>query len=180
MKEIYNYDYLSVSVKTDSENEMVARYGVFGWELVGRFDDKKFSDIAVIDFRRPHAIANKDRLQYLQVGMETAVNNLSKYKQNKHGFSLALGISCGVFSCALLAGGIMLIILSALWSIVIGCLMNVVAIVLVVVVLVVLKKLIPKENLRYDTVFEKIQSELLVIEKEAVALVGESNGRKDD
>lgn len=48
MKDINKYDYLSVSVKTDSEDEMVTRYGVFGWELIERFDDKQFFDIAVI------------------------------------------------------------------------------------------------------------------------------------
>lgn len=176
MKDINKYDYLSVSVKTDSEEEMIARYKTFGWELIEQFDDKQFSDIAVINFRRAHAILNKDRLQYLQVGMETAVNNLSKYKQNKHSFSLALGLSLGVFDCALLSGGIVLIVLSALWSIIIGCLMTVIAIVVFVGTLTALKKIIPKENLRYDGVTEKTHRELSLIEKEAAELVGENNG----
>lgn len=176
MKEINKYDYLSVSVKTDSEDEMITRYGAFGWELIERADDKRYSDIAVINLRRSHTIPNKDRLQYLQVGMETAVNNISKYKQNKHAFSLALGLSIGLFDCALLSGGIVLIVLSALWSIIVGCLMTVTAIVVFASILTALKKLIPKENLRYDSVTERTRTELALIEKEATELVGKNNG----
>lgn len=176
MKDNNKYDYLSVSVKTDSEGEMIARYGVFAWELIERFEDKQFFDMAVIRFRRLHSLPNKDRLKYLQVGMEVAVNNLSKYKQNKHACSRAVGLTLGVFGCALLAGGIVLIVLSALWSIIAGCLMTVIAIVLFVVMSTALKKLIPKEKLRYDSVKEKTLMELSLIEKEATVLVEKSNG----
>lgn len=180
MKDINKYDYLSVSVKKDREEEMVARYKTFGWEIIERFDDKQFSDIAVINFRRAHAILNKDRLQYLQVSMETAVNDLSKYKQNKHAFSLTLCLSLGVFDCALLTGGIVLIVFSALWSIIIGCSMLVLAIVVFAYIFIAYKKLIPKENLRYDSVTEKTHRELSLIEKEATELVGKNNGQEND
>lgn len=176
MKDINRYDYLFVSVKTDSEEEMVARYKKFGWELTKRSDDKHFSDIAVINLRRPHAILNKDRLQYLQVGMETAVNDLSKYKQKKHAFSLALGITLGVFACAMLAGGIVLIVLSYLWSLIIGYSLAVLATMTLVVMPLVLKRIISKENLRYDIVVEKTRQELSLIEKEAAELIGDNNG----
>lgn len=181
MKDINKYDYLSVSVKTDSEDEMVTRYGAFGWELIERFDDKQFFDIAVIYFRRPRSVPNKDRLQYLQVGMETAVNNLSKYRQNKHAFSLAFGLTLGVFGCALLAVGIVLIVLSALWSIITGGLMMAIAIVLFVIICTSLKKITTKENSRYDELTEATRRELFSIEKEATEIVGkhivgENNG----
>lgn len=72
MNDINKYEHLSVSAKIDSDDEMITRYGVFEWELIERLDDKRFSNIALIDFRRLHTILNKDRLQYLQVNMETA------------------------------------------------------------------------------------------------------------
>lgn len=176
MNDINKYDYLSVSVKIDSEAEMVTRYGVFGWELIERLDDKRFSNIALINFRRLHTILNKDRLQYLQVNMETAVNNFAKYKQNKHAFSLALGLSLGVFGCALLIGGIALIVLLTLWSIIIGCLMTLCAVVVFVGMSIALRIILPKENLRYDIVRDTIQKELSLIEKEATELVGKNHG----
>lgn len=171
MKDISNYDYLSVSVKTDIEEEMVSRYEKFGWEKIQRTDHKRFSDIAEITFRRAHKIPDKDRLQYLQVRMETAVNNLAKCGRDKHAGSVCFGLSFGLFGGALVAGGIVLLaLLSALWPFVAGAGLILAGIGVLTATAVTLTRLVPKENARFDRLSLETQKELRSIDAEAAAL----------
>lgn len=172
MKDFKNYDYLSVSVKTDSEKEMISRYGAFGWEVLDRADDSQYSNISVVNFRRPHAMPNKDRLQYLQVAMETIVNNWAKSKSKKHALSCGLGLSSFIIGGGLIAGGVALaVLISALWAyLVAGC--SVLAgICLFIAATVTLIRLIPKENARFDKLSDETQKQLLSIDAEAAELI---------
>ncbi len=109
VKDYKNFDYFSVSLKRDKERQMVRSYLAFGWEVVERGEDKRFSDYITYTFRRPHKIANKDRLQYLQVKMEKSINLLAKLKRRRHSVSAISGITLLVVAALLIAGGITLL-----------------------------------------------------------------------
>lgn len=100
-----NFDTLCVAVKTARLDEIEARYRCFSWEESERREDSQYDDVTLLSFRRPHKIPHKDRLQFLQVGMETELNALSRAERGKYARSTAAGLTCGPLSLAVLAGG---------------------------------------------------------------------------
>ena len=81
----YNeYDHLRLTVKKDKVNEVVSAYNAFLFEEVERGEDKRYSDVFHLDLKRPHKIPNKDKLQYLQVQYEWAINKRAKAENEKH------------------------------------------------------------------------------------------------
>ncbi len=79
-----NYDYLSVSVKSDQLERILTCYRALGWREEKMEDDRQYYNMKYVRLRRPHKIENKDRLQYLQVRMESAINSLSRINSRKH------------------------------------------------------------------------------------------------
>lgn len=79
-RDIYKYDYVALTFNKAVETEILESYGCFKWEVQERAERKENVDLVL---RRPHDIANKDRLQLLQVNMEKATENLIKYRQYK-------------------------------------------------------------------------------------------------
>lgn len=93
---IYENDLLSVSVKYFPVGDVVAIYNDLGWQKI---DDKNAFVRGYIRMYRPHRIKNKDRLQYLQVCMETAFNEISSLYFSRHRkstFVLALSVFISV------------------------------------------------------------------------------------
>ncbi len=91
-KDYINYDYLSVSVKSDQLSRILQCYRALGWTEITTEDDKQYYDMKYVRLRRPHKISNKDRLQYLQVRMERAINSLVEITGNAHVKSTAVAV----------------------------------------------------------------------------------------
>ena len=91
-KDYINYDYLSVSVKSDQLSRILQCYRALGWTEITTEDDKQYYDMKYVRLRRPHKIPNKDRLQYLQVRMERAINSLVEITGNAHVKSTAVAV----------------------------------------------------------------------------------------
>ncbi len=85
-----NFDYLSVSVKSAELDRILNCYRTLGWDEIARGADEKYEDVKYISFSRPHKIEHKDRLQYLQVRMESAINGIAANFFNRHKRSIAL------------------------------------------------------------------------------------------
>lgn len=103
-----NYDYLSVSVKNDQLERILSCYAALGWRVVKREGDRQYYNMKFVVFRRPHKIENKDRLQYLQVRMENALNNMSAIVFKRHRKSAALFAVLMLLSLGLIALGLWL------------------------------------------------------------------------
>lgn len=106
MSKDYNkYDYLAVSVKSDQLDRILQCYHALGWTEIKTEDDREFYNMKYVRLRRPHKIANKDRLQYLQVRMEMAINSLVSIVNRAHLKSNAVFSLCAciAFCCAAVA-----------------------------------------------------------------------------
>jgi Flp pilus assembly protein TadB len=83
-KDYWQYDYIDLTSKIKSADELSKSYAVFGWEEIERYADKLYVDVVHLSFRRPHKIQNKDDLQYLQVTYERLFNERAVYEYKKH------------------------------------------------------------------------------------------------
>lgn len=79
-----NFDYLTVSVKSDQLNRILQCYRALGWKEIKTVDDREYYNMKYVRMVRPHKIENKDRLQYLQVRMEAAINSLVVISNRAH------------------------------------------------------------------------------------------------
>ncbi len=104
----WEYDRLSVTVKKEKAEELTARYALFQWEEIERAEDKQYDDLLHITFRRKHKISNKDRIQFLQVGLEKNLNELNHLEETKHAKSTVLGLITGMVGLGVAAGSIIL------------------------------------------------------------------------
>lgn len=77
------YDYFVATIKTDRLEQITSYYKMFKWTMLESHDDRRYGDIEHITFYRQNKLANKDRLQYLQVCMEAELNNIGKYNMRK-------------------------------------------------------------------------------------------------
>lgn len=109
MKRDYkNYDYLSVSVRNDQFERILSCYNALGWRVVRHEGDRQYYNMKFVVFRRPHKIENKDRLQYLQVRMENAINSISVVAFKRHRRSTVVGIMLSILMSCLFALGMWL------------------------------------------------------------------------
>ena len=107
----YNiYDFLAVSVKSDQLNRILHCYRALGWTEVKTVDDREYYNMKYVRLRRPHKIANKDRLQYLQVRMEGAINSLVEIVNRAHLKSNAAAGGLGLLATGLIALAVWLVI----------------------------------------------------------------------
>ena len=109
-RDIYNYDYISMSIRSDREEEVLSEYKCFAWELCERKQRGKKSVLVVL--RRPHNIPDKDRLQLLQINMEKAQDDVIKYSKRRHTFvklfaiyMLGFGLAGILFGLSVAANG---------------------------------------------------------------------------
>lgn len=97
-KDYWRYDYLNISVKRENAQELVSSYEVLGWKELSFSEDKVYGDILHYSFFRERQIKNKDRLQYLQVGLERGLNARAILKRRAHDFSTTLLCFFGVLA----------------------------------------------------------------------------------
>lgn len=110
VRDYNNYDYLAVSVKSDQLNRILHCYRALGWTEVKTVDDREYYNMKYVRLRRPHKIANKDRLQYLQVRMEGAINSLVEIVNRAHLKSNAAAGGLGLLAAGLIALAVWLVI----------------------------------------------------------------------
>lgn len=120
-KDYNSYDYLAVSVKSDQLDRILQCYHALGWTEVKTEDDREYYNMKYVRLRRPHRIENKDRLQYLQVRMERAINSLVSIVNRAHVRSSALFFFSMLFSVCLAGTAVWLVIeYASSWPAVLG------------------------------------------------------------
>ncbi len=107
-KDYNNYDYLAVSVSSDQLSRILHCYRSLGWTEIKTEDDRRYYNMKYVRLRRPHKIENKDRLQYLQVRMEEAINSLVRISKRVHAKSNFLIAFFSLCAAALLIVGLWL------------------------------------------------------------------------
>lgn len=112
-KDHNNYDYLAVSVKSDQLSRILHCYRALGWTEIKTEEDRQYYDMNYVRLRRPHRIANKDRLQYLQVRMENSINSLVAITNRAHIKSNGIAAAGTLATLAIAALGLWLVIASA-------------------------------------------------------------------
>ena len=105
-RDYQKYDYIEIIVKKENTEQVINDYHDFLWQEISIKEDAKYSDILHVEFCRAHDIANKDRLQLLQVYYEFALNERANSFEKKHHKSNA-----GIFNLAFFAT----VILVGLW-----------------------------------------------------------------
>ncbi len=83
-RDYWNYDYISLTAKVKTADEVVDAYNDFGWEEIDRFADKRYIDVLHLSFRRSRNVKNKDEMQYLQVCYERLINKRTEYEYKRH------------------------------------------------------------------------------------------------
>lgn len=147
-----NYDYLTITAKVEREAEIIASYATLGWETVSVSEDKKFFDLDVIEFRRPHKIENKDRLQLLEVKLETLLNKYGVLRHKRKAKSATFGLVGGIFGCIALAAGIALLVteIAELAAVVTGAIAIVIGLAMLTVVGVFMRRVAETEARDYS------------------------------
>ncbi len=109
MEEYMKNDRLSVTVRADKAELITNAYGVFGWELESEKSDKKSDSVVHMDFIRDHYINGKDRLQYLQVKFDIALNAISKTKRKTPARAAVFGVIFELFGLAFIIAGVIMV-----------------------------------------------------------------------
>ncbi len=105
----YNkYDSLSLALKSELVDKMLSYYEKLGWRVFEKYEDKKYMNIVHVTLVREHVIKNKDKLQLLQVKLESLINRMAKDRKRKHSKTLILSLSSSLFLVISLALGIFL------------------------------------------------------------------------
>ena len=121
IKDYKNYDYLDIIVKKDNACEIINAYSAFLWEKIEEKDDRHYNDVVHLTFKRDINIENKDRLAYLQVNYETALNKRAEINYKKHSKTKIAICNVAFCSLATLFGiGVFIYFLKSLLSIVIA------------------------------------------------------------
>ena len=83
-------------------------YLALGWKDEHTEDDRDYADMKYVLFSRPRSTPNKDRLQYIQVRMESILNRASERSIKRHRKSTALAVLLGLSGLLLVAAGLCL------------------------------------------------------------------------
>lgn len=81
----YNkFDSLSLALKAELFDKMLSYYEKFGWRVFEKYEDRRYMNIVHVTLIREHRIKNKDKLQLLQVKLESLINRMAKNRERKH------------------------------------------------------------------------------------------------
>ena len=174
----HNFDKLEVMAKTAKEKDLVNHYALFGWEEVNKTDDKRYFDLTHITFIRPHKIANKDRLQLLQIYYENYMNELYDCEKNKYIRSTIFVISTVIIGLILMAIGIITLLASPILAKILGGVFIVTSIVLTVCSFIKLKKVKRNEKNSFKEKYSDLQNKIDCVLQDAVNFVGGENAEE--
>ncbi len=173
----YNsYDRLSLELKTEAKGSMLEYYLAFGWEPYLEEADSRYADIVHVDLRRPHNIPNKDRLQLLQVKMESAVNRFAIARRDRHSVSLIMSLSFalgGAVSIAL--GALIAFKLSGLPFIILGSALALIGLAVPLFLIPTFIRIFKNENKKYMAAYSKMGADIARIIVLARELGGDTN-----
>lgn len=173
-----HFDTLRVAVRADKLGEVAECYRCFRWEETERREDARYDNIVQLTFRRPHKVANKDRLQLLQVGMEEDMNRLAAAERNKHALSTVFGLTAGMLAAALLCGGIALaLLLHAAWAITLGIVLALLGGAGIALTAVLEPKIVRNENILFVREEGELRRRIGERCARAMELTEEENGR---
>ena len=173
-KDYINYDYLEIIVKQENKQEIIDGYSTFLWQLIDAKQDRRYSDLADITFRRDINVPNKDRLSLLQVYYETALNKSAELKLYKHSKSKTAILKVAVLSLAVVFGvGVFIYFLKNVLTIALGGALALCTLTLDLFIVSKIKKLIIKENKDCAMNLEMIEEEIKGILQNARALTKE-------
>lgn len=96
------YDYMRILINKDVFDEIMLSYSCFGWEVNEKRSSSVFSDTIEVTLRRSRWIKQKDKLQLMQVYMESGYADIGKLRKNKYRRSTILGLSVGLLATLML------------------------------------------------------------------------------
>lgn len=173
----YNeYDSISLALKENESERMLSYYKAFGWSEYEKKEDKRYFDIVHIKLMRRHKIPNKDKLQLLQVKMESLVNSFASVRKNKHSKSVISALSLGILALGILVLGIILLINRSLIPLAVA--MIILSAVSPLAIVPFVKSTVKKEKQSFAAKFKEMTSEISEIISRAKKLYGEENGGK--
>lgn len=173
-------DRLSITLKKRKRVELIARYEAFGWQVAEEQDDRLYSDLVHLTLCRPHTVAHKDRLQYLQVCMEADVNLLAKKERRRHAGAIALGIVCGLACFLACACGLGLILApNSIPLRVTGGLFVAAGLILAVCTVLAARRCVKRENLAFLKSEAELKQHLAALHREALSLTGQTPAQGD-
>lgn len=172
-KDYWRYDYLNISVKRENAQELVSSYLVLGWKELSSSEDKVYGDILHYTFFRERNVKNKDRLQYLQVGLERGLNARAILKRRAHEFSTTVLCFFGVLATFALIFSVYFFLVGRYSLFAIGLLLSSITAVVGVFLGLFIRK---KENKRYTEKVEEILREREEIFTQILLLTGVNNG----
>ncbi len=175
-KDYWNYDYIDLSVKTDSADEVVSSYNTFGWQETDRFADKQYKDVLHLSFKRERKITDKDRLQYLQVSYEMLLNkrNTREYKMHDKS-SLVLTLLCVLIVGVLISGCLILSRFNSLISNVVSSALIIVGTVGGLLAIKLNRKMRKQEKAKYLNYARKINGQISDVLLKVRAIRGNKN-----
>lgn len=168
-----NTDYLEVTVLREKLEEVNGYYTTLGYKQISCKEDKVYGNLLHLVFARPHNIENKDRLQYLQVKLESHINSLSKVEEKKHEKSLIVSLIVGCVTMALFIIGLTLALNQQAKSgvVVLGVVLSVVSFIVGVGSIKPISDIYKKENADFKVKIAKNESEIAFILEEIKRLV---------
>ncbi len=156
-----NFDYLDIIVKKDSIDEIINAYTTFLWFKIAEKEDKRYNDVVHLSFKRDVNVPNKDRLAYLQVHYENALNKRAEIKLKKHSKSIAAICNLAFFSLAGLFGaGVFIYFLKNILSIVVASVIALSIFALDVFCIKRIRKKFLSENIDYKNNVELVDKEI--------------------
>ena len=165
------YDTLSLVLKKEELVRMLGFYESFGWREYERLEDSKYFDIAHVRLFREHKIPNKDRLQLLQVKMETKINAFASARRKKHSKSVSIAVAFAVFGLLVFLFG-MRLAFEAEKLFVFGISLSAVGLVIPLALIPAVKKCAEKENKRFASCFKTLAADMSRILSAAEKLYG--------
>ena len=166
-KDIFNYDYLTISVKKSNLDEVMDCYSAFGWSVDNSSPDKRYENITELNLSRPHQIENKDELQFLQIGLESALYKKGKLIKNKHQKSTILGVTLGVLLVVIATCAIPMFSM----SIFVGIMISLIAVGTLFSLPVLIPRLRKKEKLNFKINMKQINSNISDFKKKAKKII---------
>ena len=156
-----NFDYLTLLVKKKDVENIIKYYKSFGWQIYEKKEDEKYDDTLIITFCRAHKLKNKDRLQLLQVRLESKLNELGKCEKYKYSKSTIFGLTAGIGLLLLLSLGIFLMAeQNTIFSRFGGIIITIISSVLLVLMLIKIDQLKKSDNEKYIEQIKSINTEI--------------------
>ncbi len=161
----YNtYDSISLVLKKEALENMLSYYAELGWSEYERHEDSRYFDLIHVKLVRPHKIANKDKLQLLQVKLEAAVNRLGQDRRHKHSRSVIFGLTALVISLLFLGFGVPFVIFfDEIWQLSVGICSIVLGLLIPALLIRPFLSMIDKERDEFGKRYKKTSAEIVRI-----------------